>query len=249
MKLTMFALLGTTAGIATCLLVNQGAKLIAHHNAQQDHLREMMYAQVSPLEQGPGDVTKELPEGMLPLDATPTPGSAMEPGSMRPAIQLKPGAIPRPAGREAAAYLVLKKSDKTIKDTKDPIWELTLMSTEKIPLETLPSVTGRAYRQTANRNQSGTKAPLPKGTYRIDRMGIEAGPFDDPELGRGFWIPITPLFATGRSALGFHQDPSWGKRNGESGTSGCIGLQSAEDTMKLVTWIKHYNIQNLVVEN
>lgn len=249
MKLAMYALLGTGAGIAACLVVNQGAKLMAQHNAQQDHLREMMYAQVSPIEQGPGNAAKELPAGILPLDATATPGSLAEPGSMRPTIQLKSGASLPTLSKETRAYLVLKKSDKTIKETKDPIWELTLMSVQKVPLETLPSVTGRAYRQTADRNQGGTKAPLPKGIYRVERMGIEAGPFGDPELGRGFWVPITPLFATGRSSLGFHQDPSWGKRNGESGTSGCIGLQSAEDTMKLVTWIKHYNIHRLIVES
>ena len=87
------------------------------------------------------------------------------------------------------------------------------------------------------------------GTYSIDRMGIEAGPFPDPELGKGFWVPITPLFSTGRSDLGFHQDPSWGKKNGESGTSGCIGLQKASDTLKLVEWIKHYNLTRLTVES
>lgn len=248
MKLPMFALIGTGAGIATCLLVNYGAKVAAHHSAQEEHLRQMMYAQATPLEQGPGNASKQISEGVLPLDATATPGFPIEDGSLRPTIQMRPGATMPRTNRQAAGYLVLKKSNRTLKDTKDPVWELTLMNNQNIPLETLPSVTGRAYRQTADRNQSGTKAPLPKGTYRIERMGIEAGPFSDPELGRGFWIPITPLFNTGRSSLGFHQDPSWGKLNGESGTSGCIGLQSPEDTMKLVTWIKHYNIQKLIVE-
>jgi len=249
MKLPMIASLATCAGVAACLLINKGAQTIAHHKAQAEHLRQMMYAQVSPLEQGPGNVVTDLPAGMLPLDATPTPGVVLESGSMRPSIQLKPGAQLPNITKQAAAYLVLRKSSKTIEKTKDPIWELVLMNNQNIPLETLPSVTGRSYRQTANRNQSGTKAPLPKGTYRVERLGIEAGPFSDPELGRGFWVPITPLFATGRSDLGFHQDPSWGKLNGESGTSGCIGLQSAEDTVKLVTWIKHYNVQKLTVES
>ncbi len=249
MKIPMIATLATCAGIGACLLVSQGAQLMAQREARQDHIRQMMYAQATPLEQGPGNVVTDLPPGILPLDATPTPGVSIEPGSLRPSIQLKPGAKLPNVTNQAAAYLVLRKSTKVIKETKDPIWELVLMNTQSIPLETLPSVTGRSYRQTANRNQSGTKAPLPKGTYRIERLGIEAGPFADPELGRGFWVPITPLFATGRSDLGFHQDPSWGKLNGESGTSGCIGMQSASDTMKLVTWIKHYNIQKLIVES
>jgi hypothetical protein len=116
-------------------------------------------------------------------------------------------------------------------------------------LEALPALTGRAYRQTADRNIAGNKSPLPKGTYSIDRGGIASAPFSDPELGKGYWVPITPLFSTGRSALGFHQDPSWGKQNGESGTSGCVGLANATDTAKLVDWIKHFNVKRLIVES
>lgn len=249
MKLRMFALLGTVAGSATALAVWQGSQLVAHHNAKEDHLRQMMYAQVSPIEQTMGNPGAQLPAGSLPLDASPMPGVPEEPGSMRPTIQLKPGAIIPRSNAQAQAFLILKKTNKTIQDTKDPVWSLELVNNQNIVLETLPALTGRAYRQTANRNTAGNKSPLPKGTYRVERAAIEAGPFDDPELGRGYWIPVTPLFATGRSALGFHQDPSWGKRNGESGTSGCIGLESAEATIKLVTWIKHYNITKLVVES
>lgn len=249
MKLRMFALIGTVAGSATAIAVWQGSQLVAHHKAQEDHLRQMMYAQVSPLEQTMGNPGAQLPLGSLPLDATPMPGVPEEPGSMRPAIQLKPGINPPRTSTQTQAFLVLKKTGKTIKETKDPIWSLELVNNQNIVLETLPALTGRAYRQTANRNTAGNKSPLPVGTYRIDRMGIAAAPFDDPELGRGYWVPVTPMFPTGRSALGFHQDPSWGKRNGESGTSGCIGLESAEATIKLVTWIKHYNITKLVVES
>jgi hypothetical protein len=249
MKIRMFALIGTAAGVATAFAVHQGAQLMAHHSAQEEHLKQMMYAQVSPLEQQLGQPGAQAPEGILPLDASPMPGVPEEPGSMRPAIQLKPGANPPRMNTSAQAVLILKKTDKTIKGTKDPIWSLELVNNQNIVLETLPALTGRAYRQTANRNTAGNKSPLPKGIYRIDRLGIASAPFDDPELGRGYWVPVTPLFATGRSALGFHQDPSWGKLNGESGTSGCIGLESAEATIKLVTWIKHYNITKFVVES
>lgn len=249
MKLRMFAIIGTVSGVAAAIALHQGSQLMAHHSAQEEHLRRMMYAQVSPLEQGPGQQGTRVPEGVLPLDASPMPGVPEEPGSMRPAIQLKPGMNPPRMNTNAQAFLVLKKTDETIKETKDPIWSLQLVNNRNIVLETLPALTGRASRQSADRNTAGNKSPLPKGTYRIDRLGIAAAPFGDPELGRGYWVPVTPLFSTGRSALGFHQDPSWGKLNGESGTSGCIGLQSAEATTKLVTWIKHYNITKLVVES
>lgn len=249
MKLTMFAAIGSIAGISACLLINYGDKVVKQHIEQERHLRQIMYAQATPLEQGPGTVAPAPSVGLLPLDAAAEPGILSEGSSRAPQIQLKAGQRISSPAREASAYLVLAKSEETIKNTKDPIWRLTLMSAEHTPLETLPSVTGRAYRQTNDRNQSGTKAPLPKGVYRVERMGIEAGPFADTELGRGFWIPITPLFATKRADLGIHQDPSWGKPNGESGTSGCVGLQSAEATIKVVSWIKHYNIQKLIVEN
>ncbi len=249
MKIRMFAIIGTVSGVAAAVALHQGSQLMAHHAAQEEHLKQMMYAQVSPLEQGPGQQGTGVPEGVLPLDASPMPGVPEEPGSSRPTIQLKPGSNPPRITTSSQAFLILKKTDKTVKETKDPIWSLDLVNNQNIVLETLPALTGRAYRQTADRNTAGNKSPLPKGIYRVDRLSMAAAPFDDPELGRGYWIPVTPLFATGRSALGFHQDPSWGKLNGESGTSGCIGLQSAEATTKLVTWIKHYNITKLVVES
>ena len=44
-----------------------------------------------------------------------------------------------------------------------------------------------------------------------------------PEVG-GRFLPIEPLFPTGRYALGIHYDPSFQKTNGEDGTVGCIAL-------------------------
>jgi len=246
MKLRMIALISSIAGVGSAVVVHTVNNMIAHHNEQQDHLRSLMYAQ--PLEQGPGDIARSVPEGMLPLDATPTPGSLPEPGSERPQIQLKNGVVIPAIPKRPSAQLLLVRTKDTVKQTKDPIWNLQLVANGQV-LESMPALTGRASKQTANRNIAGNKSPLPPGKYSIDRYGIARAPFDDPELGKGFWVPVVPLFNTNRSALGFHQDPSWGKLNGESGTSGCIGLESPEATAKLVNWIKHYNIQLLSVES
>lgn len=144
--------------------------------------------------------------------------------------------------------LRVTRTDKQLDTTKDPIWSVVLVVNGETKAE-LPALIGRANRQQVNRHVSGSKAPLPSGQYRIDKSGIEIGPFPDPEVGRGYWIPITPLFQTGRSLLGLHQDPSWGSLNGESGTSGCIGVQSVEATKQLVQWIREHNITTLVVES
>lgn len=248
MKLRNYMLLGTTAGIAVALGVHAGTQFFSDRDRIADYQREMMYAHHQPLEQG-DNPAQLAPEGMLPLDATHEQGYVDEPGSARPKIQVKYGPIPPLPSIYNSTVLVLKKTNQTLKDTKDPVWNLELMTKDGLVLDKLPALTGRANRQTANRNQAGTKAPLPKGTYRIERAGIERGPFGDPELGHGYWIPVTPLFATGRSDLGFHVDPSWGKLNGESGTSGCIGLPDTNATAKLVTWIKHFNVTQLKVES
>lgn len=248
MKLKVIAALSILAGVTTAFVVHQAkTNVIAHHSEVSDHHRMMMYAEASPLEQGSGP--SDVGPGNLPLDATPEPGYEQEPGSARPSIRFtNPLGAPTTSVR-TSAKLVLKRTNETLAKSKDPVWKLELISNSGVTLDTLPALTGRANRQNLNRNQSGNKSPLPKGTYQIDRNGIELGPFPDPELGRGYWVPITPLFATGRSELGFHVDPSWGKLNGESGTSGCIGLENVDATHRLVTWIKHYNIKQLTVES
>lgn len=140
------------------------------------------------------------------------------------------------------------KTDKFVNSTKDPIWRVELVVNNKV-VDYVDALSGRSYRQNENRHISGNKSPLPIGTYSIDTQGIDKAPFDDPEVGNGYWIPITPLFSTGRSILGIHQDPSWGKNNGESGTSGCIGLKSVEETKKVQNWIRQYNVQTLTVQS
>ena len=239
----------------TAIAVGAGVySFLAHKHdeiaKQEARYQQLMYTALqaevsSPITQvdagAPGDV---VPVGKLPGDAVPTPGYVNEPGSARPqVIYRRSNEVPV----RSVYSIIVEKTDQYVPKTNDPIWRVSLVDGTGKQLETLDALTGRSYRQTANRHQGGNKSPLPGGVYNIDRYGIDRGPFDDPELGNGYWVPITPLFNTGRSALGFHQDPSWGKTNGESGTSGCIGLRSAEATATLVEWIKKYNVNKLIV--
>lgn len=245
MKLHMIGILSAVAGsVAAVAVVNIDAHL---KEKERDGMimQSLMYAQ--PIEQQ-FDVAQALPDESLPLDATPVPGGQLEPGSDRPQIGLKNGGFLQPSPLKVATKLVLSKTNETVEGTKDPVWSLQLIQNGKT-IEKMPALTGRVDRQSLNRHTSGNKSPLPVGAYYINQAAIERGPFPDPELGSGYWIPFTPMFKTNRSDLGFHQDPSWGRKNGESGTSGCIGLQSAQQTAKLVDWIKRYNIHWLVVES
>lgn len=243
----MYALIGTISGTVLALSAHHGQRFFESKQQINEYHREMMLAMEQPLEFG-DDPARLAPDGVLPLDAVPESGYPAEPGSLRPSIQFSQSIPPLPR-IASSAFLTLSKTKELIPKTKDPVWKLSLLNEDGVVLDSLIAVTGRASRQTADRHKSGTKAPLPQGEYRIDTMGIERGPFPDPELGRGYWIPITPLFATGRSALGFHVDPSLGKLNGESGTSGCIGLENTDATVKLVTWIKHFGIRKLIVQS
>tara|TARA_B110000503_G_C7094932_1_gene391136 strand:+ start:799 stop:1437 length:639 start_codon:yes stop_codon:yes gene_type:complete len=150
--------------------------------------------------------------------------------------------------RQQKSKIVVARTNETVKTTNDPIWEVQLIVNDKV-VETLPALIGRASKQTANRHIAGNKSPLPIGRYVITTSEISGAPFDDPEVGKGHWIPIEPTFSTGRSVLGIHHDPSWGKTNGESGTSGCIGLKSAQDTNTVVSWIRQYNIREVMVKS
>lgn len=143
--------------------------------------------------------------------------------------------------------IVVTKTQQFVEKTNDPIWEVRLIQ-NNIVTDKVQALVGRANRQNLNRHTAGNKSPLPVGIYSITRSEIYGPPFNESELGSGYWIPIEPIFSTNRSALGIHQDPSWGKLNGESGTSGCIGVRTPEDTTKIVNWIRQYNIQEITVE-
>lgn len=147
-----------------------------------------------------------------------------------------------------SAQIVVTKTNQVVDKTLDPIWEVQLVLNGKV-VDKMDALIGRSNRQTLNRHISGNKSPLPIGNYSIIQSEIYGAPFSEVELGKGYWIPISPLFNTGRSSLGIHQDPSWGKMNGESGTSGCIGLKTKEDTVKIVDWIRKYNIRQLIVNS
>jgi hypothetical protein len=112
-------------------------------------------------------------------------------------------------------------------------------------------VSGRGFTQQRNRHQSGTHAPLPNGKYRLSNglfQGtlVEVGKVDGLNVSQPF-LAISPLFRTGRSALGFHVDPSFNKDPKEDGTSGCIGFITAADFKSFWADIKRYQLKDLQV--
>lgn len=112
-------------------------------------------------------------------------------------------------------------------------------------------VTGRNFTQLKNRNQSGTHSPLPNGKYRIGTAltqgtVVEVGRVDGLRVSQPF-LPISPLFSTGRSALGIHVDPSYNIDPKEDGTSGCIGLTNPTDFKSLWANIQQYQVRELQV--
>ncbi len=112
-------------------------------------------------------------------------------------------------------------------------------------------VTGRNFTQHKNRHQSGTHSPLPNGNYRVSTaltqgMVVEVGKVSGLNVSQPF-LPVSPLFRTGRSALGIHVDPSYNIDPKEDGTSGCIGLTNAADFKALWANIQHYKIRELQV--
>ncbi len=112
-------------------------------------------------------------------------------------------------------------------------------------------VTGRSFTQQKNRDRSGTHSPLPNGKYRMSSgltQGtlVEVGKVSGLNVSQPF-LPISPMFGTGRSALGIHVDPSYNKDPKEDGTSGCIGLTSPADFKSLWSDIDRYQIRNLQV--
>ena len=141
--------------------------------------------------------------------------------------------------------LVLNRTERQIRSTGDPIWDLRLEIPGQ-PARHFDAVTGRAHRQKANRDQMGSKAPLPTGRYTLGPVEpLAEGAY--PELGR-VWISIQPTFPTGRRVLGIHQDPSAGL-DGNSGTLGCIGLIREHDLLELSQLIQGSDVRLLVVED
>lgn len=139
-------------------------------------------------------------------------------------------------------YMTLTPTGQT-NVLNNPLYDLRLYLNGQL-VDSFVTVSGRAYTQNKNRHQSGTEAPLPDGRYRVARK-VVAGTI--PEAGDRF-LPIQPLFRTGRTALGFHVDPSFGKNNGEDGTSGCIGLVSKEDLDRFLSFVRTHRPQFIDVK-
>ena len=141
--------------------------------------------------------------------------------------------------------LVLNRTKRQIRSTGDPIWALRLEIPGE-PARHFDAVSGRAHRQDADRDQMGSKAPLPTGRYNLGPVEpLVKGAY--PELGP-VWISIEPTFMTGRRVLGIHQDPSVGL-DGNSGTLGCIGLIHEHDLLELSQLIQASDVRLLVVED
>jgi hypothetical protein len=117
----------------------------------------------------------------------------------------------------------------------NPIYSLNLYANGQL-IASYPSVAGRARTQNRNRHRGGTEAPLPDGEYKVARNVV---PGTIVEAGRVF-LPIYPRFTTGRASLGIHYDPSYEKRNGEDGTSGCIGLTNERDLYGVLNYVRTY---------
>ncbi len=135
---------------------------------------------------------------------------------------------------ELSSYMTLRPTGQT-NALNNPLYELRLYANGQL-INRFFTVTGRRHTQDRNRHQSGTEAPLPDGKYTVS---ISTVPGNIAEAGDQF-LPIWPLFKTGRTDLGFHVDPSFEKNNGEDGTSGCIGLISKQHLSQIVTFVRTY---------
>lgn len=119
----------------------------------------------------------------------------------------------------------------------NPIYTLNLYANGKL-VDSFLTVSGRTHTQNRNRHRRGTEAPLPDGKYTVAKSTIPGAIAEAGDL----FLPIKPRFKTGRSALGFHVDPSFNKDNGEDGTAGCIGLIAREDLDKLLSFVDRKSV-------
>jgi hypothetical protein len=124
----------------------------------------------------------------------------------------------------------------------NPLYQLNFYANGQL-IRTYAIVTGRAYTQNRNRHQAGTQAPLPDGRYRVAKSIV---PGISKEVG-GRFLPIQPLFRTGRSELGIHYDPSFEQDNGEDGTEGCIGLTNEWELDQFLYYVRIYQPEYLEV--
>ncbi|MEA5475228.1 L,D-transpeptidase [Synechococcus sp. CCY9201] len=147
---------------------------------------------------------------------------------------------------EAAGLMRLRRTDRVLPSSGDPVWALQLELPGE-PLRSYAALAGRADRQQADRHRLGSRSPLPPGHYRVSEIVSLAGSDDLPvELGRISWIGLEPQFPTDRRALGIHLDPSAG-HGSESGTDGCIGMIHADDLLTLTALLQQHGVSELEV--
>ncbi len=138
---------------------------------------------------------------------------------------------------------LVKYSNNGTNDIGNPIYTLEIYIDGELDRR-FNAVSGTATSQKADRNLGNNHAPLPDGLYDVNNW-ITPGTLR--EVDRTF-IGIVPKFKTNRNDLGIHLDPSFNKRNGYDGTSGCIGLTTAEDRDALNNFVLKYRPRNLVVK-
>lgn len=176
------------------------------------------------------------PRSPIPLDALPTKTEKSESqvSDTPPINSVEPFS--------GESYMTLAPT-ATTNALGNPIYELRLYGNGQL-LGTYATVTGKANTQNKNRHQEGSEAPLPDGQYTVASSTVLG---TEPEVGERF-LPIQPLFSTGRSALGIHYDPSFGKQNGEDGTQGCIALTHKQDLNQVLDYVDRYQPQYLEVK-
>ena len=150
-----------------------------------------------------------------------------------------------PAVAASEPHLTLERTSRRLSQPGDPIWLLSLQLNQDTAVH-FDAVSGRAHRQTADRHQTGSRAPLPPGIYSVGDVE-DLGPTDPAELGP-IWIGIEPQFITGRGHLGIHLDPS-ANRNADSGTLGCIGLIDRQSMQDLAALVRQQGVRALVVKD
>jgi hypothetical protein len=137
---------------------------------------------------------------------------------------------------------LVRDSSKGTNDNGNPIYTLeAYVGGERY--QTFSAVSGIASSQQFDRNVGNNHAPLPDGLYRVSDQIV---PGAVSEVGRTF-IGIYPQFQTNRSDLGIHVDPSFNKKNGSDGTSGCIGLTTTTERDAINEFIAKYHPRNLYV--
>jgi hypothetical protein len=150
---------------------------------------------------------------------------------------------PPPSVSSLPSYpFILMRNTGTTNRFGNPIYLVEMYNKGNL-ISSVKAVSGRAHTQQRNRNVAGTEAPLPNGHYRIAANWV---PSSIREVG-GRFLPITPLFSTGRSALGFHVDPSFDKQAEEDGTEGCIGLTTTHERDTLFDFVQTFKPHYLLV--